>query len=335
MEVSRIDHNVGIAQRDNQDQAKKKPVQLFNTSGFQTGGFQQDFSALTSSGAKNLDDTIDALESKQTIRLSDGTDLDIPALTSEQKADADRIYSNMTPEAAAAAKSSAFTAADAAYTVAKAMRTIGTDNDPIDITSANSTLRAAVQNMVQIVAEGMLTSTGSAQKVFRASNGTSSSTYTPPTPTNQNLSPQQLSAGMTDAMTIGMTAVEDELHQLLESFTHKQELGTEVQTDATELSEMLGDWPEGSSQSFTWHEQTTDAEGNLALVEKTDVLSKEEAEALLQKLQSSAEGLGAISSLDQYKLQVLVQDYQQAMTTLSNVMKNYDDDLKSIINNLR
>jgi hypothetical protein len=98
---------------------------------------------------------------------------------------------------------------------------------------------------------------------------------------------------------------------------------------------MLANWPEGSSQSFTWHEASTDADGNVGLTEKTDTLSKEEATSLLQQLQSSATGLDSMGTADQYKLQVAVQDYQQAMTTLSNVMKNYDDDLKSIINNLR
>ena len=64
-------------------------------------------------------------------------------------------------------------------------------------------------------------------------------------------------------------------------------------------------------------------------------MTKAEAEAVLAKLSGSVESLGGIHDSEMAELQMKVHKYQQALTTLSNIMKGMDDTHKAVLGNVR
>jgi len=311
MDVTGVGSSTGVSQfQQNQEYAKKR-VSLHQQSAFQMGGSGLDLSALTQGDAANA---VNNSAHSRTLQLRDGSEVEIPQQSPAEKQKTAEAYAKMSPEGAAAVAGSASRLASAAYGDVAAQRAAasGDPNGQALLEASASTLRAAATDRANTVSAAMFNKSASA------------------------ITATQFGNAMTTAMITGMAAVEGNLHGLLDGFMKKANMSTEVDTDAAELNTMINDWPaDDQTQTFTYHEVVTDKDGNQSLQDKTVTVTKEQAEDLYNQLKATSDDLSNISQADTLNLQIQVQDYQQAMTTLSNVMKAYDDNLKGIIQNVK
>ncbi len=313
MDVSSVSSSTSISQSQQNEDFAKKRVSLFQSSQFQMGGSQIDLSALSKTGG-DVTDAVDNTQESQTLQLRDGTELTMPQQSEAQKASTAEAYASMSPEGAAAVKGTATTLANAAYGDVAAQREAanGNPDGPALLEASASTLQSAATDHVNMVSAAMFNKSTSA------------------------ITATQFNDGMTTAMTTGMSAVEGSLASSLSGFLYKDGMANEIDTDAAELQTMIGEWPaDGSSQTFTYHEVETDANGNQSLQEKTVTLTKDQASDLYNQLTTASSGLTDISDAESTQIQMKTQDYEQAMTTLSNIMKSFDDNLKGLIQNIK
>lgn len=134
-----------------------------------------------------------------------------------------------------------------------------------------------------------------------------------------------------------MVGIEQELGDFAKSFQEKIDLAGEVRTDITELRDEIADptWDDGSTRSFSWTEVTVDENGNMRVTQNEGELTKEEAELLLKKLEDQLATLSEMNDVARFDLQRMTQDYQQALSTLSNLLKSQHDSLMAIIRNTK
>lgn len=94
-----------------------------------------------------------------------------------------------------------------------------------------------------------------------------------------------------------------------------------------ELSE---DWAEGEMRDFTYFE---DHDGEYVLVTKS--LSREDAKLKMEEMEGYLANMGDVKQDFQFRLQMAMQQQQQAMQIMSNISKMIHDTAKAIIQNLR
>jgi hypothetical protein len=309
MDVSRIDsvQSYGQTRQVNNEQAKKR-LALHESSSFAKGASGIDLSAI-----KNPVDAVNNSQEARILRTRDGQEIEIPTLDAETRAKAAALYAKVSEAGRQRLQLAGLEVGRAAFAYVAATRAMakGEPTGRAQLEAATSALYSAAQANLAAVAN---------EQYGKPPSG---------------LSQSQFNNAMTDAMTNGMAGVEGDLNATMQRFYEKAQMSETVDTDIAELNDMLANWPEGSSQSFTWHEAVKDENGNYSIVEKSGTLTKEQAEDLKHKLDAEANGLNSMSAIEMQMLQVQVQDYQQAMTTLSNVMKAYDDNLKGIIQNVK
>ena len=151
--------------------------------------------------------------------------------------------------------------------------------------------------------------------------------------TNNMISNMQ--KALTDPAT-GQYAVEKLQKQLASAETEAMNFANKLQTsldakaalreDISELRDAISNnvWP----IKFTYAAQSGDST-TVALVSIRDATS------LLVKLESQHQTMGEDTKLMQLELQNAMQKQQQALQTLSNILKTYHDTAKSIINNMK
>jgi hypothetical protein len=134
-----------------------------------------------------------------------------------------------------------------------------------------------------------------------------------------------------------MVGIEQELSVFARALQAKLDLSAELRTDITELQNEIADWEDpGEKREFSWHEIETDSEGKIANISlKTATLDKAGAEELLNELETGRANLGDLTEMMKLELQQMSQDYQQALNTLSNLLKSQHDSLMSIIRNTK
>lgn len=312
MDVTGVNSSTNLTQlqeTQNQEYARKR-VTLHQSSSFQLGGSGLDLSALTQGDASAA---VNNTSQSRTLQTRDGTQIEIPQMSAAEKAKVEQIYGKLSPEGAAAVQNSASQLASAAYgdVAAQRLAANGDPSAPALLEASAATLRSAAVNHVSTVATAQFNKSVSA------------------------ISASDFNDAMTTAMTTGMAAVEGNLHDLLDGFMYKAEMANEIDTDAAELQSMINDWGDQETQQFTYHELVTDKDGNQSLVTKTVTLTKDQANDLYNQLKGTSDDLSTISQADTANIQIKTQDYEQAMTTLSNIMKSYDDNLKGILQNVK
>lgn len=309
MDVSRIDSVKNCAQTQDVgvEQARKR-VDLHQSSSFSKGGSGIDLSAV-----KNPVDQVNNSQEGRLLQTRDGNEIEIPTLDAETRAKAATLFAKVSEAGKQRLQAAGLEMGRAAFAHVAAKRAVerGEPDAKAQLEASSSALYGAAQQNLAAVANE---TTGKSPR---------------------SMTQSEFNNAMTDAMTNGMAGVEGDLNATFQKFAKKAQMGETVETDAAELGDMLANWPEGSQQQFTWHETVKDENGNYSIVEKTGTLTKEQAEELYNTLKASANDLQSITAIEQQMLQVQVQDYQQAMTTLSNVMKAYDDNLKGIIQNVK
>ena len=306
MDVSRIDSVQSYGQTSQTTEQAKKRLTLNESSSFAKGTSGIDLTAIKNPAVNNT-------QEGRVLQTRDGNEIEIPTLDAETRAKVNALHAKVSEAGRQRLQAAGLELGRACFAYVAATRAMskGEPTGRAQLEAATSALYGAAQANLAAVA-----------------NETQGK---PPS----GLSQKAYNDAMTDAMTNGMAGVEADLNATMEKFMKKAQMAETIDTDSAELADMLANWPEGSSQTFTWHEAVKDDSGNWSIVEKTATLSKEQAEDLSHKLSADSQGLNSMSAIEMQMLQVQVQDYQQAMTTLSNVMKSHDDNLKGIIQNVK
>ncbi len=141
---------------------------------------------------------------------------------------------------------------------------------------------------------------------------------------------------MQGTMFMALAGLEGDLQDFAINVRGKLALVKELRTDITELRDAVANWPEGvEKQRFTWREVTIDEAGNVKVVEHSEDLTKQQAADKADGLEEMKNSLQDLTEMDKLDLQRMTEDYQQAVNTLSALLKNNHDSLKSIIGNLK
>lgn len=233
------------------------------------------------------------------VTLADGRQLEIPRLSAAERERIESIYAKLSPEGAATLKASAMALGQAVWGSVEA------ESTGLKVEAASASLDQAAQQTY----ETYLLTTGETQ-ANAASEG---------------------------VLFVGMNGVEQDLYGFVTKMQDRQNAATECRTDVNELEAMLADWPAGEgTQLFSYREVVMNADGTTSLIEHKNVpLTKEQAIELLKKLKQQQDTVGSMSAQDSYQLQIKTEHYQQAMNTLSNILKAQEDTRKGIIGNIR
>lgn len=104
-----------------------------------------------------------------------------------------------------------------------------------------------------------------------------------------------------------------------------------LRTDQNELQTAVADWPSGTTtQSFTYHD--VDANGNMQTY--TADLTQDQAKTQADNLSKTLSTMGDDTQMMQMQLQNMEQNYQQGVSTISNIMKMQYDMVKNTIGNI-
>ena len=131
---------------------------------------------------------------------------------------------------------------------------------------------------------------------------------------------------------MGIIGLQNELGDYAQVVNRQNGVAAKVRTQLANLNDTVSNWPAGTPAiSFTWTE--LDKDNNA--VEKSGLLTKDQAQAQAKNLTDVTNSMQGTSNEMQLALQNKVQQYQQAVTTLSNLMKSSFDTVKGIVSNLR
>lgn len=139
---------------------------------------------------------------------------------------------------------------------------------------------------------------------------------------------------VTDHLIGGLWGFEQIITDYVMKIDKEQKMADEIRADMAELQELWNDWPEDEeTQQFTYHEVIEDQHGNKELVERTVEITKDQAQELYRLLEEADKQLATFGPAEQQIIQVVTHGWQQAMNTLSNVLKHYDETLRNILQN--
>ncbi len=279
----------------------KRRVALHERSAFDSKKGQHDLSALDPTKKKAQDAVVAEILSKKPrsmdVRLPAGTVLQVPLLSEADHAAIQRVFSRVSPERQAQLDAQARCFAQALFAEAYAFP----QGNP-------SGFSAPLKTQAGLTMEEFMTGSGA----------------------------DDHAEAMEGCMYMGMYGIERELYDFADGLRDKQLVAEDVRTDLGVLKEMLADWPDdGSTQSFTYNEVTVNDDGTFTVTEKTVELNKAEAQGLADKLGLQLESMSTITNMDAFNLERMVNHYQQAMTTLSNIIKQQDEALRGVAQNVK
>lgn len=142
---------------------------------------------------------------------------------------------------------------------------------------------------------------------------------------------------VTDIMVRVMGRVEDSVAEFAKDLQGKLNIKADLRTTATELGQMISEWPEGTkTQKFTWTSYEVDSDtGRIKSTQHSEDLTKEQAVDLQKQLQAQLDTVSDITQMQQYELQNKYQAQQEAMSTLSEILKSMHDTMKATIANVK
>ncbi len=135
----------------------------------------------------------------------------------------------------------------------------------------------------------------------------------------------------------GLWGVEQNLYGFFDKMRANQNLASSVRTDAADVTEALATWPDdGSTELFSYTDLTINDDSSVSTTAYTDVeLTKEEAKALLKRLELNIESLSTVTTMEGMELQRMTNKYQQASETISNILKLTYETQKNILQNVK
>ncbi len=287
-------------------QDQHKQIKLFTQSKFETqrqtfaGIGKLDLSAISTS-ADNKDGKSKAKKESEvdevvSIKLNDGTRLELPRLTNEQYSEIDAILSQTTPE-------------QAEHLIRNGQQFAAAANKELEEGRSEEPFSLEASHAAQTSYESYVV-------------------------TVQHGADEEAVHG---AMLFGLYGMELNLQGYFDKVKAEQQVASDIRTDVAEIEGALADWPDdGSTETFDYREVIFNEDGTITVVEHKDVeMTKEQAQALVDSLKGQIESMGQFEQREMMELQQMVNRYQQAMNTLSNIMKNMHDTHRAVIGNIR
>ncbi|MEL6340556.1 MAG: hypothetical protein AAGJ56_05890 [Myxococcota bacterium] len=141
---------------------------------------------------------------------------------------------------------------------------------------------------------------------------------------------------VTDSLIGGLWGFEEIIRDYVTKIDREQQMADEVRADIAELEELMADWPaDQERQEFTYNELVRDENGEASLISQTEMLNREEAVELIRKLEESDQQLAGFGPAEQQTIQVVTHGWQQAMGTMSGILKAFDETLRNILQNAK
>ena len=250
------------------------------------------------------------------VTLEDGSVIALPSLSAEEAAQAQSLFANVAPEHQEA--------------VNVAASTFGR----VLLTSSNNTITGGSSKLASGSSATPLTVSQVSPDVAGAANTAASVYKSSLTPTYGSNSGAKNYDDTVQAVTyMGILGLQNELGTFAQTIQSTQNSQNVLRADQSELQTATSAWGDDAmaTQNFTWHE--VDAEGNL--VTKSGDLNKSQAQAALANVGSALSSYADMSQLQAIKLQNMTQNYQNGITSISNLMKAAYDTTKNTVGNLR
>jgi hypothetical protein len=149
-------------------------------------------------------------------------------------------------------------------------------------------------------------------------------------------------AGMTQDGSTNMVCgssilyIEGQINGLIGNIEERAQYGTELKAEVTDLEDLINNWrDDGTTQQFSYQDMTVNEDGSATMTAHNNVtLSKSDAQNLLSQLQSEVDSATSMTQTESFKMQMWVQQDQQAVNVLSNILKMSHDDMSQIIANI-
>ncbi len=156
----------------------------------------------------------------------------------------------------------------------------------------------------------------------------------------QRLQPHISAVGTRDVAALSTAAlertaqmIEDDVDNAANKVAQNNEAAAVLREEIAMLRDEVLDWPDdGSTREITYRELIAP---DLVTVEKTEVMTKEQAKALIAKMESQLATLADTSQQDMMKLQDAMNKQAQLMQMMSNLMKMFHDTASAIVRNLK
>ena len=310
MSKLRVDQiaNQGIVRRSQSLEDARRRVQLFSTSQIEkpretfAGIGKQDLSAITGSNGdregSSSNQASEQVEEVQSFRNAEGQVVELPRMNPEDRARAEAILAGMSPEQRLVVHNLAVAAGGAAF------HEVATNPDALQGPWSDNLKSSSAALSEQVVM------------------------------TQMQKDQEEM---ITHQVVMGLYGVDQNLQGYFHSLVDKENIANDVRTDLAELQDMLATWPDdGSTELVSYKEVIINDDGSVSIVEHRDVeMTKMEAQALAMKLDGDVSSLGQQGQMEMFMLQKMVEDYQKAENTLSNIMKDQHDIQKMLIGNAR
>jgi hypothetical protein len=131
--------------------------------------------------------------------------------------------------------------------------------------------------------------------------------------------------------------IEGQINGLIGNVEQRAQCGTELKAEVIDLQDMLNNWPtDGRMQKFSYQDMTVNEDGSATMTAHNNVtLTKSDAQNLLSQLQSEVDSAGSMTQTETFKMQMLVEQDQQAVNVISNILKISNDEMSAIIKNIK
>lgn len=291
-------------------------------------------STATKSPSIDLFNTSSYETSNSSVTLDDGTVLQIPTLSDEDAANLKTLFGDIPEDQRASINQAGAQLAQALLQQSSSSSTAS---------SSSSSKVAAVSNSKRSLASTTSDANGIADSA--SSSDTNSTTYTLSQSSPDLSSAIQTAASSYSSATgnsdydttiqavayMGVTSLQQSMSDYSSTLQNTIDQQSTIRTDRNELTSAVADWPDGTdTQTFTYHD--VDENGNLQTYTKS--LTQEEAKAEADSLSNTLSTLSDSSQQQQLLLQNMMQNYQQGVTTISNIMRMQYDMVKNTLQNI-
>ncbi len=153
--------------------------------------------------------------------------------------------------------------------------------------------------------------------------------------TAQITAPKDPEALVTQTLLAAMDGMQGDLHAIASKLQNKNDVKAGIREEIAMLEGELSDWPDGEIRTLTYRALAIQRDGRVALTERTQTLTKEEALGLLEKMRTQLDRISGMGEADMLALQDAMNQQARLMQLMSNLMKTWHDMAKAIIRNMR
>ena len=256
-------------------------------------------------------------QAQASVTLADGSVITLPGLSADEAAQAQSLFANVAPEHQEAVNAAASTFAKVLLASDPSANTIV--DGPSKLASGSNAAAITVSQVSPDVANAASTASATYKSSLTPSYGSNSGAK------NYEDTVQAVAY-------MGVLGLQNELGTFAQTVQTTQNTQNTLRADQSELQTATASWGDDvtATQNFTWHE--VDKDGNV--VTKSGDLTKAQATAALANVNSALSSYTDMNQMQAIQLQNMTQNYQNGLTTISNLMKAAYDMTKNTIGNI-